>query len=419
VIAQLCDRVCVMYAGRLIETADVFSLFEKPQHIYTKALIAAVPSRYTTGQRLPSFAEPSGRDETRRTTVVSSGAAISGRAKPLVQFEDVRRHFPLRRGLFTPVKELIYAVDGVSFEIAAGETLALVGESGCGKSTIARLLLRLDLPTRGRIRVDGQDVSTPAGLLRVRRLIQFVSQNPASALNRRRSILHALSQPLETHGIAREPNEKLSRVRELLSSVGLRDEHLHRYPNNMSTGQLQRVVVARALAMRPKMLVLDEPTASLDVSVKAMLVNLLLKLRAELSLTFLWITHEIDLAALVADRIAVMYLGRIVEIGPANAVFRNPRHPYTQSLLAAVPIADPRRRSDFRPLYGEVPSAINPPDGCLFHTRCPFVVPEVCTKRLPELRELGTKHLAACHYAEELVGVPWPEEKSKPTSQAL
>ena len=406
VVAQLCDRVGVMYRGELIETADVEQLFERPQHEYTRALIAAVPSRYARGQRLPSFAglgvedEPALHGPPLRTPPVPGAPAV-------LRVEDVTRHFPVRRGVFGRTADVVHAVDEVSFELTAGETLALVGESGCGKSTIARLILRLDRPTAGRITLHDEDIGTPSGLRHVRRRVQLVSQNPVSALNRRRSIMHALIQPLEVHGLGHSRTEKLARAIELLRLVGLREEHLYRYPREMSVGQLQRVAVARALAVGPEIVVLDEPTASVDVSVKAMLVNLLMDLRAELGLTYLWITHEIDIARLVADRVAVMYLGRAVEVGATEMVLERPRHPYTKSLLASVPIADPMRRSDFQPLFGEVPSAIHPPSGCRFHTRCPHADPELCGATAPELRELDGRRVS-CHFAEALAETAAP-----------
>ena len=403
VVAQVCDRVGVMYRGELIELADVVTLFESPQHVYTRALLDAVPSRHQRGDRLPSFAELATGEEGLAPRRRAASKPVRPDVTARVRLDGVTRHFPVRRGVFGRSQDHVYAVDGVTLEIAPGETVALVGESGCGKSTVARMLLGLDHPTRGRIEVDDHDIASADGFRYLRSNVQLVSQNPFSSLNRRRSILHALAQPLAAHGLAATREERRTRAVELLEQVGLRREHLLRYPSGMSVGQLQRVAVARALAVNPSVIVLDEPTASLDVSVKAMLVNLLVELRAELDLTYLWITHEIDIANHVSDRIAVMYLGRIVESGPTEEVFAAPRHPYTRSLLASVPIADPTRRSELRPLVGEVPSPINPPSGCLFHTRCRFVRGELCSTDRPELRTLAEGHLAACHYAEEIL----------------
>jgi peptide/nickel transport system ATP-binding protein len=409
VVAQVCDRVGVMYAGELIELTDVVNLFENPRHPYTRALLDAVPSRHKRGERLPGLgAPPAPRPRTKvRTT---RPERVEPRAHPRIQVEEVERYFELRKGVFGNASNVLRAVDGVSLSVAAGETMALVGESGCGKSTIARLLLRLDHPTRGRLYVDGRDIGTTDGLRYMRDNVQVVSQNPHSSLNRRRTIRQALMAPINAHRIGGTRAEKVARVRELLELVGLSDIHLDRYPSELSVGQLQRVAVARALAVEPEVLVLDEPTASLDVSVKAVIVNLLMDLRRELNLTYLWITHEIDIANHVSDRIAVMYLGRIAETGPTVEVLAHPRHPYTKALLASVPVADPRQRTAFTPLGGEVPSPINPPEGCAFHTRCAFAVAGTCDKIRPELRLIADEQFASCHFAEELAEATSPRK---------
>ncbi|MFI6712620.1 oligopeptide/dipeptide ABC transporter ATP-binding protein [Nonomuraea sp. NPDC050478] len=281
------------------------------------------------------------------------------------------------------------AVDGVTFEVPQGRTLAVIGESGCGKSTIARMLVRLAEPTEGRIQVQGSEKAD-------RRAIQLVSQNPWSALNRRKSIGHALRQPLAVHGLHPGRAARDARVRELLDLVGLTEEYLGRRPGGVSGGELQRVTVARALAVEPKVLVLDEPTASLDVSVKALLVNLLQDLRQRLGLSYVLITHEIDIARHLADDVAVMYLGRFVETGTADQVFDDPRHPYTRALLAAVP--DPGR-PPAAPLTGEVPSALAPPPGCRFHTRCPLAT-AACEATDPALGPAPDGRLIACIHEE-------------------
>ncbi|TXK34020.1 oligopeptide/dipeptide ABC transporter ATP-binding protein [Nonomuraea sp. C10] len=281
------------------------------------------------------------------------------------------------------------AVDGVTFEVPQGRTLAVIGESGCGKSTIARMLVRLAEPTEGRIQVQGSEQAD-------RRAIQLVSQNPWSALNRRKSIGHALRQPLAVHGLHPGRAARDARVRELLDLVGLTEEYLGRRPGGVSGGELQRVTVARALAVEPKVLVLDEPTASLDVSVKALLVNLLQDLRQRLGLSYVLITHEIDIARHLADDVAVMYLGRFVETGTADQVFDDPRHPYTRALLAAVP--DPGR-PPAAPLTGEVPSALAPPPGCRFHTRCPLAT-AACEATDPALEPATDGRLIACIHEE-------------------
>ncbi|MER5771847.1 ABC transporter ATP-binding protein [Streptomyces sp. NPDC001985] len=307
-----------------------------------------------------------------------------------VEAQGLTKHFSLRQGR-TPgswfrsgAARTVHAVDDVGFRVAEGETLAIIGESGCGKSTVARLLLGLTDPTSGSITIPGE------------RRVQLVAQNPWSALNRRKTIGHALQQPLLIHRPDLDRKGRAARVRELLDLTGLPADFLLRYPADVSGGELQRVTIARALAARPRLLVLDEPTASLDVSVKAGLVNLLCDLRDDLGLTYLLITHEIDVARLLADQVLVMYLGHVVESGEADEVFDRPAHPYTRSLLDSVPLPDPRRRKELLPLSGEVPSAVDPPSGCRFRTRCPHVLPE-CARTRPPARPVGDGHLTACH----------------------
>ncbi|MFA1550290.1 oligopeptide/dipeptide ABC transporter ATP-binding protein [Actinomadura chokoriensis] len=306
--------------------------------------------------------------------------------------QNLTKHYPVRSGGRAKGR-VVHAVDDVSFEVPAGRTLAIVGESGCGKSTIARMLVRLARPTAGRVLVRGEE-RTDA------RAIQLVSQNPWSALNRRKSIRHALEQPLAVHGLAPDRAARAARARELLGMVGLSADYLDRRPGGVSGGELQRVTVARALAVEPEALVLDEPTASLDVSVKALLVNLLLDLQRRLGLSYVLITHEIEIARHMADRVAVMYLGRLVEYGDADQVFGDPRHPYTRSLLAAVPgladFGDGAGAGTPPPvLTGDVPSAVDIPSGCRFHTRCPFAA-DACRRDEPVLEDAGEGRRAAC-----------------------
>ncbi|MEU8802404.1 ABC transporter ATP-binding protein [Spirillospora sp. NPDC048819] len=302
--------------------------------------------------------------------------------------ERLTKHYPVRSGGRAKGR-VVHAVDDVSFEVPAGRTLAVVGESGCGKSTIARMLVRLVRPTAGRVLVHGAE-RTDA------RAIQLVSQNPWSALNRRKSIRHALEQPLAVHGLAPDRAARAARAEELLGLVGLSPDYLTRRPGGVSGGELQRVTVARALAVEPEALVLDEPTASLDVSVKALMVNLLLDLQRRLGLSYVLITHEIEIARHMADRVAVMYLGRLVEYGDAEQVFGDPRHPYTRSLLAAVPgLADSGPGAAEPVLLGDVPSAVDIPSGCRFHTRCPLAV-DACRRTEPVLEDAGDGRQAAC-----------------------
>ena len=319
---------------------------------------------------------------------------------PRLEVRDLVKHFPVRRGTFAKAKEFVKAVNGVSLEIRDGETVAIVGESGCGKSTIARLILRLERPTSGSIRLDGQDLLAMEDTTAARRAVQLVSQNPWSALNRRKTIKHTLTQPLKVHNLVDTRVGRTERAAQLLQEVGLSPDYLYRFPSGISGGELQRVTIARALAVSPGVLILDEPTASLDVSVKASIINLLIDLRDLENLTYLFITHEIDIAKHVSDRIAVMYLGRIVEQGPTEDIFENPQHPYTQSLLGSVPVPDPQLRAELKPISGEVPSAIDLPSGCTFHTRCPYVF-DRCPEEVPELSMIDSRHLAACHLIEQ------------------
>lgn len=319
---------------------------------------------------------------------------------PRLEVRDLVKHFPVRRGTFAKAREYVRAVNGVSLRIEDGETVAIVGESGCGKSTIARLILRLERPTSGSIYLDGHDLLAAEDTTAARRAVQLVSQNPWSALNRRKTIKHTLTQPLKVHNLVPTNSDRTLRAAQLLQEVGLSPDYLYRYPSGISGGELQRVTIARALAVSPQVLILDEPTASLDVSVKASIINLLIELRELENLTYLFITHEIDIAKHVSDRIAVMYLGRIVEQGPTEEIFEDPKHPYTQSLLGSVPVPDPQLRAELKPISGEVPSAIDLPSGCTFHTRCPYVF-DRCPQEPPELTVINPTHLAACHLVEE------------------
>ena len=320
--------------------------------------------------------------------------------EPLLSVRDLKVHFPVRKGLFGRVAGSVKAVDGVSFDLWRGETLGLVGESGCGKSTTGRALLRLLEPTAGEIRFDGADVREldREGLRKLRRKAQFVFQDPFGSLNPRMSVGAMLEEVLSVHGLG-GPNRR-DRVVELLERVGLRAEHVDRYPHEFSGGQRQRLGIARALSVEPEFLVLDEPVSALDVSVQAQVVNLLEDLQKELRLTYLFIAHDLALIEHVSDRVAVMYLGRIVETAPADTLYRTPRHPYTQSLLSAVPRPDPvgRARRVRIVLTGDVPSPLSPPAGCPFHPRCPHPAKdEICHTTVPILEASSGDHLAACH----------------------
>jgi peptide/nickel transport system ATP-binding protein len=324
----------------------------------------------------------------------------------LVELDGLKVYFPIKSGLVLDrhVGD-VKAVDDVSLEIRRGETLGLVGESGCGKSTIGRTILRLYTPTAGRIRFDGTDITAlgEAELRPLRRRMQMVFQDPFASLNPRHSVGRIIGESLREHGLASR-REAARRVRELLGIVGLPADAVGRYPHEFSGGQRQRIGVARALALNPDLIVADEPVSALDVSIQAQILNLLERLQEEFNLTYLFIAHDLAVVRHISDRIAVMYLGVIMEISPAAELYDDPLHPYTISLLSAVPIPDPEVELRREPLLlaGDVPSPANPPPACRFHTRCPYVQPTRCREEVPKLRPLATGHLVACHWAEEI-----------------
>jgi oligopeptide/dipeptide ABC transporter ATP-binding protein len=318
------------------------------------------------------------------------------------------KHFPITKGVVMQRQiGAVHAVDGISFTIRKGETLGLVGESGSGKSTTARLVLRLLDPTSGRVELEGQDITTATGpaLRAVRQEMQMIFQDPYASLDPRMTVRDIIGEPLMVWG--RWRNGGALQVAELLERVGLNPDHAGRYPHEFSGGQRQRIGVARALALRPKLIVCDEPVSALDVSVRAQILNLLANLQREFDLTYLFISHDLSVVRQVADRVAVMYLGKIVEVADRDELYRNPVHPYTQALVSAVPIPDPvkERKREHIVLTGDIPSPVNPPSGCHFRTRC-FKAQDVCAVEEPELVDRGHGHPSACHFAEPMKLIP-------------
>ena len=319
---------------------------------------------------------------------------------PLLQVRSLTKHFRLPGGWLSGGRRYVYAVDEVDFEIASGEVLGLVGESGCGKTTLGRMVLRLIEPTDGQVIFDGHELTSlkREEMRRMRQQMQVVFQNPLSSLSPRFKVEQIVAEPLVTHHVL--PSKQIrARVLELLKQVGLGRQHLDRFPHEISGGQCQRVAVARALAVNPKLLVLDEPTSALDVSVQAQIINLLEELKNAHGLTYLFISHDLNIVQQISDRIGVMYLGKLVELGPSEAVYSQPLHPYTRALFGAIPLPVVDSGRPLTILEGNVPSPVNPPSGCRFHTRCPMAQ-EICTQSQPEMRQVSPGRFTACHFVE-------------------
>ena len=329
---------------------------------------------------------------------IHQAPAATGQNDVLLSLQELRKFFPVKRGVFSRTIGHVRAVDGVSFDVARGQTLGLVGESGCGKTTTARVILRLEDADGGSVWFNGDDILSYKGaqLRALRREIQAIFQDPYSSLNPRKTVWDIVSEPVRVHRVC-APNEMRDRVIQTLEKVGLRADHMRRYPHEFSGGQRQRIGIARALSVSPQLIVCDEPVSALDVSIRSQILNILIELQRELGLAFIFIAHDLSVVEHISDTVAVMYLGKVVEMAPADEFYRRPLHPYSEALLSATPVPNPEAKSRRIILSGDVPSPIAPPSGCHFRTRCPLA-DERCAREEPRLKRSGPTHLVACHY---------------------
>ena len=406
VVAGLCERVLVMHGGEEKESGPVDDIFYRPQHPYTRALLAAVPRLDQAEiQRLAALeADTAGGAPAEPASVAASHPVRNEpdyAAAPLLEVDDLRVHFRLAPETVFAKSRVLKAVNGVNLELRPGETLGVVGESGCGKSTLARAVLRLVPATTGHVTLLGEDITgKDKKAMRIhRRDMQVIFQDPLASLNPRMTVGDIIAEPLWTHFSSMPRREVRQKVEAMLGRVGLGAEHVNRYPHEFSGGQCQRIGIARALVLEPKLVICDEPVSALDVSIQAQIVNLLMDLQAEMNLSLVFIAHDLAVVRHISHRIMVMYLGRVAEIADRNALYEKPMHPYTQALIRAVPIPDPQkeRSKPYAPLQGDLPSPVNPPSGCAFRTRCSIAVPR-CAVETPELRAIDG-HLVACHEA--------------------
>lgn len=321
----------------------------------------------------------------------------------ILEVRNVKKYFPLGKGKLKPGKPCVKAVDGISLDLYEGETLGLVGESGCGKSTLGRTIIRLYEPTDGEILFKGQDISklSRKEMRKIREDMQFIFQDPYSSLNPRMNVFNILAEPLIAHGKFKRGPELEAYVKDLMEKCGLPSYYCYRFPHQFSGGQRQRIGIARSLALNPSFIICDEPVSALDVSIQSQIINLMMDMQKENNISYIFISHDLSVVKHISDRVGVMYLGTMVELGDKEEIYANPAHPYTRALMAAIPLPDPDKRSEMKLIEGEIPSNVNTPKGCKFHPRCPFAK-DICKEKVPEVKEIKPRHFVQCHFAGEL-----------------